>query len=67
MDRYADSLDEAATEGDAAKMRPDEDPDEPTRRRQGAELGKRWRARRDSRPAIPGPASAHCGKRSPEG
>ena len=25
MDRYADRLDEAATEGDAAKMRPDED------------------------------------------
>jgi hypothetical protein len=34
MDRYADRLDEAATEGDAAKMRPDEDtgetdPEEP--------------------------------------
>ena len=28
MDRYADRLDEAATEGDAAKMRPDEDADE---------------------------------------
>ena len=28
MDRYADRLDEAATEGDAAKMRPDEDTDE---------------------------------------
>jgi hypothetical protein len=39
MDRYADRLDEAATEGDAAKMRPDEDTDEPIRRRQGAELG----------------------------
>ncbi len=25
MDRYADRLDDAATEGDAAKMRPDED------------------------------------------
>jgi integrase len=25
MDRYADRLDEAATNGDAAKMRPDED------------------------------------------
>lgn len=52
MDRYADRLDEAATEGDAAKMRPDEDPDEPIRRRQGAELGKRWRARRDSNPSL---------------
>jgi integrase len=28
MDRYVDRLDEAATEGDAAKMRPDEDTDE---------------------------------------
>jgi len=28
MDRYADRLDEAATEGAAAKMRPDEDTDE---------------------------------------
>ena len=39
MDRYADRLDEAAAAGDAAKMRPDEDTDEPIRRRQGAELG----------------------------
>jgi integrase len=28
MDRYVDRFDEAATEGDAAKMRPDEDTDE---------------------------------------
>jgi hypothetical protein len=28
MDRYADRLDEAAREGDAAKMRPDEDASE---------------------------------------
>ncbi len=28
MDRYADRLDEAATEDDAAKMRPDEETDE---------------------------------------
>jgi hypothetical protein len=28
MDRYADRLDEAATNGDAAKMRPDDDEDE---------------------------------------
>ena len=28
MDRYVDRLDEAATEGNAAKMRPDEDTDE---------------------------------------
>jgi hypothetical protein len=28
MDRYADRLDEAATNGDAAKMRPDDNEDE---------------------------------------
>ena len=28
MDRYADRLDQAAPNGDAAKMRPDEDEDE---------------------------------------
>ena len=28
MDRYADRLDEAATKGDAAEMRPDEGTDE---------------------------------------
>jgi len=28
MDRYADRLDEAAANGDAAKMRPDDDEDE---------------------------------------
>jgi hypothetical protein len=28
MDRYADRLDETATEGDPPKMRPDEDTDE---------------------------------------
>jgi hypothetical protein len=28
MDRYADRLDDAATNGDAAKMRPDDNEDE---------------------------------------
>ena len=50
MDRYADRLDEAATEGDAAKMRPDDDDDASARVRDAADLGNRWRARRDSNP-----------------
>jgi hypothetical protein len=40
MDRYADRLDEAATEGDAAKSGQTRTPTKPIRRRQGAELGE---------------------------
>jgi len=40
MDRYADRLDEAAREGDAAKCGKTRTPAKPIRRSQGAELGK---------------------------
>jgi len=50
MDRYADRLDEAATEGDAPKCGQTRTSTKPTRRSQDAELGKQWRARRDSNP-----------------
>jgi hypothetical protein len=48
MDRYADRLDDAATNGDAAKMRPDDNEDEDEDK--PVYLGIHWRARRDSNP-----------------
>ena len=50
MDRYADRLNEAAGMTDAAKMRPDDTYDVSGPEGQRAELGRRWRARRDSNP-----------------
>ena len=50
MDRYADRLGDAAELADPAKIRPDQDDDASGRVRDDADLGIRWRARRDSNP-----------------
>lgn len=50
MDRYADRLNEAAGMTDAAKMRQTAPAASSARKVQHAELGRRWRARRDSNP-----------------
>ena len=50
MDRYADRLDDAAGITDAAKMRPDDEDASMTLRSQRLDLGRLWRARRESDP-----------------
>lgn len=55
MDRYADRLDEAATEGDAAKCGQLRTPTKPIRGSQGTDLGRLWRARRNSNPQPSNP------------
>ena len=50
MDKYADRLDDAATDAGTAKTRPDEEEDGRRTRDRAVYLHKHWRARRDSNP-----------------
>jgi Phage integrase family len=52
MDRYADRLNKAAGMTDAAKCGQTVPAMSSTRKVQRAELGRRWRARRDSNPSL---------------